>query len=91
MFTTKRIKIKSNDIYISKHGLFGQKTEEYLGVLSFDNPTPTIKVFENSTLLKTFNIETLTINSNLAGQYFHISVRLLVKELLKEDCIIQGQ
>lgn len=88
MFTTKRIKIKSNDIYISKHGLFGQKTEEYLGVLSFDNPTPTIKVFENSTLLKTFNIETLTTNSNLTGQYFHISIRLLENDGVMIDGII---
>lgn len=88
MFTTKRIKIKGNDIYISKPGLFGQKAEEYLSVLSFDNPTPTIKVFENSTLLKTFNIETLTTNSNLTGQYFHISVRLLENDGVMIDGIV---
>lgn len=88
MFSTKRIKIKGNDIYISKFRLFGQKTEEYLGVLNFDNPTPKIKVFENNILLKTFNIETLATNFNLTGQYFHISVRLLENDGVMIDGII---
>jgi hypothetical protein len=91
MFSTKRIKIKGNDIYISKSGIFGQKTEEYLGVLNFDNPKPTIKVFEKNILLKTFNIETLTTNSNLTGQYFHISVRLLENDGVMIDGIISKQ
>jgi len=91
MFTTKRIKIKDNDIYISKPVLFGQKTEEYLGVLRFDNPTPTIKVFENNKPLKTFNIETLSTNSNLTGQYFHISVRLLENDGVMIDGILSKQ
>ncbi|MCX6264684.1 MAG: hypothetical protein NTZ47_09105 [Bacteroidetes bacterium] len=91
MFTTKRITIKGNDIYINKPGLFGQKTEEYLGVLSFDTSTPTIKVFENNILLKTFNIETLATNSNLAGQYFHISVRLLENDGVMIDGVISKQ
>lgn len=91
MFTTRRIKIKGNDIYISKPGLFGQKAEEYLGVLSFNKPTPIINIFENNILLKTFNIETLTTNSDLTGQYFHISVRLLENDGVMIDGIISKQ
>lgn len=91
MFTTKRIKLKGNDIYISKPGLFGQKAEEYLGVLSFHKPTPTINIFENNKPLKTFNIETLTTNSNLTGQYFHISIRLLENDGVMIDGILSKQ
>lgn len=91
MFTTKRIKIKNTDIYISKRGLFGQKNEEYLGVLNFDVAKPTIRVFENNKLLKTFVIETLSENPNLKGQYFHMSVRLSENEGIMIDGIISKQ
>jgi len=91
MFSTKRIKIEGNDIYIKKPRLFGQKFEEYLGVLSFDKSKPTIKVFENNTLLKTFIIETLTTNPNLAGQYLHVSVRLLENDGVMIDGVVSKQ
>ena len=91
MFTAVRIKIEGNDIYIGKPKLFGEKSEEYLGVLTFDKPVPEIKVYENDILLKTFNIETLATNFNLAGQYFHISVRLLENDGVMIDGIISKQ
>jgi hypothetical protein len=91
MLITKRIKIKGTDIYISKTRLFGRKVEEYLGVINFDIPLPTINVFENNVLLKTFIIETLADNPNLEGQYFHISVRLLENDGVMIDGIISKQ
>ena len=88
MLTTKRIKIKGTDIYISKPGLFGQKSEELLGIICFDKSTPTICIYENNELLKTFVVETLSKNSDLTGQYFHISVRLFENNALMIDGII---
>jgi hypothetical protein len=91
MFTIKRIKIKDNNIFINKPLFFGQKFEEYSGVLRFNNPVPTIKIFENEKLLKTFNIEALISNPNLTEQYFHISVRLLKNDVVMIDGIISKQ
>ena len=47
MFTKRRIKIKGNDIYISKSGLTGRKSEDLLGVLdAIHLPTLLAKVKE---------------------------------------------
>lgn len=88
MFKTKRIAIIDSNIFISKAGLFGQKTEEYLGVLIFRSAVPIINVFENNRLIRTFNVETLKENPDLKGQYFHFSVRILKNEGVMIDGII---
>ena len=47
IFTKRRIKIKGNDIYISKSGLTGRKSEDSLGVLDATHlPTLLAKVKE---------------------------------------------
>jgi len=91
MFTTKRIKIEGTDIFINKSRLFGRKTEEYLGVLNFDTAIPTIKVFEEEKLIKTFVVETLSANPDLTRQYFHTSIRLLENDGVMIDGIISKQ
>ena len=88
---TKRIKIKGNNIYIGKPGICGKKDEEYLGVIIFENPTPTINVYENNTQIRIFDIETLTTNPNLTGQCFHFSVRLLENDAVMIDGVISKQ
>ena len=51
-------------------------------------PTPEIKVYENQTLIHTFHIDTLQINPNLTGQFFHSSIRILANSGVMIDGII---
>ncbi|HLU50524.1 MAG TPA: hypothetical protein VKZ42_00050 [Flavobacteriaceae bacterium] len=88
MFTTTRIKIKGNDVYINKPALFGKKTDEHFGVISLEQAVPTIRVFENNQLRKAFRLETLATNPNLRGQYFHISVRIQENGAVMIDGVI---
>jgi len=55
-------------------------------VFEFNEVRPTIRIYENDKLKREFLIETLSTNSDLAGQYFHSSVRILKNDA----CMIDG-
>ncbi len=57
-------------------------------VFEFDEPEPTIFIFEGEMLRRQYKIETLTENSNLAGQYFHSSIRILTNGAFMMDGIV---
>ena len=71
-----QITIKGSDVYLNKPTLFGKKSGEHFGVIHLKQAVPMIRVYENKSLRRSFLLETLTINPDLSGQYFHISIRL---------------
>lgn len=79
MFTTTRIKIKGNDVYINKPALFGKKTDEHFSVIDLEQAVPTIRAFENNQLRRTFRLETLATNPDLTGQQILFIRRALAK------------
>lgn len=87
----KRIKAEGTDFYISNTERSGNAAEEHLDVIRFDVATPTLRVFEDGQLVKTFVMETLTANPDLTGQFFHISVRLLGNGGVMIDGVISRQ
>ncbi len=85
MISTK-IKISENEINIIPRIL--KKDLEILHVFHFQQANPTIKVLENGKVKREFLIETLEINPDLTGQYFHSSIRVLKNSAVMIDGVI---
>ena len=87
--TDRQINIKGNDIYIvngeSLHNI------EVNHVFEFNEPRPTIRVFEDNRIKRAYLIETLESNPDLTGQYFHSSVRVLKNSAVMIDGIISKE
>lgn len=82
----RKIKITGTDIHINS-GLLNSAIEKE-HVFHFESSQPTLRVFENKQLLRTFNIETLTENPDLTGQFLHSSIRVLDNDAVMIDGII---
>jgi len=82
----RKIKITGTDIHINS-GLANSATEKE-HIFRFISSQPTLRVFENKQLLRTFNIEPLSANPDLAGQFLHSSIRILDNEAVMIDGII---
>jgi hypothetical protein len=57
-------------------------------VFSLTMQSPEIKVYENQNLIHIFQIDTLTINPNLTGQFLHSSIRIFPNSGVMIDGII---
>lgn len=57
-------------------------------VFKLTQPTPEINVYENNQLIQLYRIDTLTTNSNLAGQFLHSSIRILDNSAVMIDGVI---
>ena len=73
----KRVEIQSDNIFIANlKDNIGEEIE-LLTVFNLSQTTPEIKVYENNQLVRLYRMDTLNKNSNLAGQFFHSSIRIL--------------
>ena len=84
----ERLEIKGNNIYIDNQKDNIGKPVEIRMTLKFMKATPEIKIFENQNLYRTFLIDTLTNNSNLAGQFLYCSIRIFSNSGVMIDGII---
>lgn len=84
----ERLEIKGNNFYIDNQKENIAKPFEINIVLQFLKEIPEIKIFENQNLIRTYRIETLTNNSNLAGQFLHCSIRIFENSGVMIDGII---
>jgi hypothetical protein len=82
----RQIKIIGTDIFIS-NGFFKPDIERSY-VFHFNTSVPLIRVFENLKLKREYLIETLSTNTNLTGQFFHSTIRILKNSAVMIDGII---
>lgn len=83
-----RVEIQGNRIFIdNQNGNVGKEFEQGL-VFSLTGSTPEINVYENEVPVRTFRIDPLLSNKNLAGQYLHGSIRVLSSSAVLIDGII---
>jgi len=82
----RKIKITGTDIHVS-NGLLNSAIEKE-HVFQFEISQPTLRVFENKQLIRTFNIENLSDNPDLNGQFLHCSIRILDNDAVMIDGII---
>lgn len=71
--TERQITFSGTNVHISD-GL-SENVSGY-NVFEFKSATPTINVYENGKLIKSYLLETLHTNPDLTGQYLHSSVRI---------------
>src|SRR5664279_4591150 len=83
-----RIVIEGDSIFIDNQKENVGKAFELDSIFVFTISSPEIKVYENQNLIHAFRIETLKSNSDLTGQYFHSSIRILANSAVMIDGII---
>ena len=83
--TERQITFSGTDIHISE-GLSDNISSS--NVFELKTATPTINVYENGKLIKSYLLETLLSNPNLTGQYLHSSVRIFKNGGVMIDGII---
>ena len=83
--TQRQITFKGTDVHISE-GLSDNISSS--NVFELKTAIPTINVYENGKLIKSYLIETLLANPDLSGQYLHSSVRIFKNSGVMIDGII---
>jgi hypothetical protein len=84
----KRVEIISGNIFIANlKDNIGEEIE-LLPVFNLSQTTPEIKVYENNQLVRLYRMDTLNKNSDLTGQFFHSSIRILNSSAVMIDGII---
>jgi hypothetical protein len=84
----KRIIIEEDNISIHNNRDNIGKPIELDTVFKLRQLTPEIKVYENNQLTRLYRIDTLFTNSDLSGQFFHSTIRILENSAVMIDGII---
>ena len=83
-----RVEVQGSKIFIdNQRNNVGKEFEQEL-VFSLETSTPEIIAYENDTILRSFRIEPLLSNKDLAGQFLHSSIRVLSSNAVMIDGII---
>jgi len=83
-----RVEIQGDNIFIANLKNNIGKVIELMTVFDLSQAIPEIKVYENNQLARLYRMDTLNTNSNLAGQFFHCSIRILDNSAVIIDGII---
>jgi hypothetical protein len=87
---TRRLVISGNNLLIDNRDKnLGVPVEEG-HVFTFGEFEPAINIYESGILIRTFIVQTLESNPDLAGQFFHASMRILPNSAVMIDGIISG-
>jgi len=84
----ERINIKDCSIQINNSSTFKGKAIERTPVLPLTEKEPTIQIFEDDRLWRSFKLEALASNPDLSGQFFHSSIRIFENSGLMIDGIL---
>jgi len=87
-YSAGRVSIKGMDIYITNSREAQHQDIEIRPIIKFENDVPVIAIYENGYLYRSFTVEPKAGNENLAGQYFHASVRVNANSSVQMDGII---
>jgi hypothetical protein len=83
-----RVEVQGSKIFIdNQRNNVGKEFKQEL-VFSLETSTPEIIVYENDTIVRSFRIEPLLSNKDLAGQFLHSSIRVLSSSAVMIDGII---
>lgn len=86
----ERINIEGCSIKINNHENYTGLATEFRPVLRLEEKEPTIQVFEDDRLWRSFKLEALTSNPDLSGQFFHCSIRILENSGVMIDGILSS-
>lgn len=87
-YTSLRITVVGNDIFINNDPSLRNRTIDFQPVLKLEKEVPVLHVFEDGGIIKTFVIEPKTENPNLKDQYLHCSIRVNANSSVQIDgCI----
>ena len=84
----KRVSIQGDNIFIDNSKSNIGKATGLETIFRLTQATPEIKVYENNQLMRLYRIDPLNTNSNLAGQFFHGSIRILENSAVMIDGVI---
>jgi hypothetical protein len=84
--SNKQVIFQGNNIYISNTEL--SENIQVENVFSFTESKPTINVYEDNQLKRSYIIETLKQNPDLTGQFFHSAIRVLKSRVVMIDGVL---
>lgn len=86
-----RIKIIGQDIFIKKKNFLFESSSKLEGVLMFNNDKPTLRIFDDGQLIRSFTIDPLASNPYLRQQFLHYSISVQENDAVMIDGIISNQ
>lgn len=87
-YINKRVKVQRNSIFINNSFSLRNRQIEIQPIIELEGEIPSISIYEDSKLIRRFDIEPLLNNSNLNGQYLYSSIRINENSSVQIDGII---